>query len=70
MQRLKILFLKDPPDQRERWTRDVLEAIGDCHEVIEFDSSAPLAPQFQGADFVIDTGGDHGTRAWRTSAIR
>jgi phosphoglycerate dehydrogenase-like enzyme len=60
---MKILFLKHPPENRDPWARDLIEAIGGRYEVIEFDENAPLAPQFRGIDVVIDQGGTHGTRA-------
>jgi phosphoglycerate dehydrogenase-like enzyme len=60
--RLKVLFLKQPPGRRDPWVKDAEEAIGSRHDLIEFDSSAPLAPQFAGVDVVIDQGGSLGTR--------
>ena len=55
---MKILFLKHPPHLRDPWAKDMMEAIDRRHEVIEFNEDAPLAPQFQAVDFVIDQGGN------------
>jgi D-3-phosphoglycerate dehydrogenase len=61
--RLKVLFLKQPPDRRDPWVKDAEEAIGSRHDLVEFDYSAPVPPQFAGVDVVIDQGGSLGTRA-------
>jgi D-3-phosphoglycerate dehydrogenase len=59
---MKILFLKHPPHLRDPWAKDMMEAVDGRYELIEFNEDAPLAPQFRGIDFVIDQGGEHGTR--------
>jgi len=59
---MKILFLKHPMENRDPWAQDVLDAIGTRHNVITFDESAPVGPQFRDIDVVIDQGGCHSTR--------
>ena len=62
--RLRVLFLTHPtnPNLFRPWGTDVVSAIGDRHELRLLDRAAPLAPQFQGVDVVIDHGGSAGTR--------
>src|SRR5215813_6376294 len=62
-ERMRILFLKHPPEKRDPWVRDVLDAIDPRHEVIEFDHQGSIPEQFRGIDIVIDQGGRHGTHA-------
>lgn len=67
MRRLKVLFLTyaDPTDI---WRSDVIAAIGDRHDLVIFDPNQPLAPQFAGADVVLDHGGSVGNRAMMDAA--
>jgi phosphoglycerate dehydrogenase-like enzyme len=48
--------MKDP------WQKDIVAALGSRHELSIYDQSAPLTPQFEGVDVVIDFGGSMGTR--------
>ena len=47
---------------------DVIAAIGDRHNLRIFDCDAPLAPQFEDVDVVIDHGGSAGTREMADTA--
>jgi phosphoglycerate dehydrogenase-like enzyme len=62
--RLRVLFLPiaTNPGLFKPWGEDVIAAIGDRHEVRVFDHHAPLRPQFEGVQVVIDHGGAVGTR--------
>jgi phosphoglycerate dehydrogenase-like enzyme len=60
--RLRVLILKQPPEMGEPWMSDLLEALGADYDLREFDRGAPVAPQFEGIDAVIDQGGSLGTR--------
>lgn len=57
----KVLFLPNPK-LREPWQNDVVAAVGLRHDLRIFDYDAPLQPQFDGVDVVIDFGGAMGTR--------
>ena len=50
------------------WCDDVIEAIGDRHEIRLLDKSQPVAPQFAHVDVVIDQGGSVGTQAMMDAA--
>jgi len=66
MQSLRVMYLTEPHvDQRH-----VLEAVGPPHDLVIFDPDAPLAPQFEAVDVVIDSGGSMGTRAMLDAAPR
>ena len=67
MPRLKVLLL---PLKRlfQPWCDDVIEAIGDHHDLSVFDDSQPIAPQFDGVEAVIDQGGSVGTREMMDAA--
>jgi phosphoglycerate dehydrogenase-like enzyme len=62
MRRLKVLLL---PQKKlfHPWCDDVIQAIGQRHDLFVFDETQPLAPQFDGVEVVIDHGGSVGTRA-------
>lgn len=68
--RLKVLFL--PYTKRtsmfKPWGEDVVEAIGDRHDLRIFDEAKPLPPQFEGVDVIIDHGGSVGTREMADAA--
>ena len=61
--RLNVLFLANPVAVRQPWVKDVEEALGKRHSFAVFDEQAPLAPQFENVDVVVDQGGGHSTRA-------
>jgi phosphoglycerate dehydrogenase-like enzyme len=62
MRRLRVLLLP-LKDHFEPWCDDVIQAVGEHHELSVFDDTQPLAPQFDGIEVVIDQGGSVGTRA-------
>jgi D-3-phosphoglycerate dehydrogenase len=66
MPRLHVVYLPEPHIEQ----RHVVEAIGTSHDLLVFDREAPLGPQFQHADVVIDSGGSVGTRAMLDAAPR
>jgi phosphoglycerate dehydrogenase-like enzyme len=63
MNRLKVLFLPPPPDDRHPWEDDIVEAVGARHNLSFCDYKKPFASQFHDIDVVIDYGGSMGTRA-------
>jgi len=67
-QRLRVLFLPPPADRRDPWENDLVGAVGSEHELVLYDDHAPLAPQFNGVDVVIDFGGSMGTREMADAA--
>ena len=68
--RARVLLLPHPVGERlfEPWGRDVVDAIGDRHDLALFDAAAPLSAQFRGVDVVVDIGGAAGTRAMADAA--
>ena len=68
MRRLKVLLLP-LPEMFEPWCADVVDAIGDRHDLRILDPDAPLAPQFAGVEAVLDHGGSVGTRAMMDVAV-
>lgn len=68
MSRLKVLLL---PLQRlfHPWCQDVLDAIGDKHDVIVYDENQSIDAQLRGADVVIDHGGHVGTHEMMDAAV-
>ena len=69
-QRLRVLYLPkaDPTMPFAPNGSDVVDAIGDRHDLRIFDHHLPLAPQFEGVDVVIDLGGSVGTHAMLEAA--
>jgi phosphoglycerate dehydrogenase-like enzyme len=67
MKRLRVLLLP-LPEGFEPWCTDVIEAVGDRHELVVLDRSRPLDEQFAGIEVVIDQGGSVGTRAMMDAA--
>ena len=67
MPRLKVLLL---PLKRlfQPWCDDVIDAIGQRHDLSVLDDSHPIAPQFDGVEAVIDQGGSVGTREMMDAA--
>ena len=67
MRRLNALLL---PHQHifSPWCDDVIQAIGDRHDLAIYDETQPLAPQFIGVEAVIDHGGSIGTREMMDAA--
>jgi phosphoglycerate dehydrogenase-like enzyme len=60
--RLNVLFLPPPAHRTEPWQQAVIEAVMPNHTLRICDYKAPLAPQFNSVDVVIDAGGSMGTR--------
>jgi phosphoglycerate dehydrogenase-like enzyme len=58
---VKVLFLGQPANL-EPWFGDVVQAIGEAHQVALFGPHAPLAEQLRGVEVVVDQGGGVGTR--------
>jgi phosphoglycerate dehydrogenase-like enzyme len=58
--KLKILYLPHPPHMHRPWMTDVRAALSE-HEFRVYDANAPLAPQIQDVDVVVDQGGGHST---------
>ena len=69
MRSLKVLLL---PLKRhfQPWCDDVIQAIGDSHQLSVFDPSRPISTQFDGIDVVIDHGGSVGTRRMMDAATK
>jgi phosphoglycerate dehydrogenase-like enzyme len=62
--RLNVLFLPHPaiPSLFRPWGEDVIAAVDKRHNMRIMDYSAPIPPQFEGVDVVIDHGGSAGSR--------
>lgn len=61
MRKVKVLFMPLTALDIE-WRDAVLAALGDRHDLAVYDENKPLAPQFEGVEVVLDTGGSVGTR--------
>ena len=61
MRTLKVLFLP-LKGYFQPWCDDVIDAIGNKHQLSVFNPSKPILTQFDGIDVVIDHGGSVGTR--------
>lgn len=59
---MKVLFLPHP-GIKDPWEKDIVEAIGTCHDLNFYNPRVPLPSQFDGVKVVIDFGGAMGTRA-------
>ena len=68
MRRLKVLLLQ-MEGMYEPWGRDVIEAVGDRHDLAVLDPGRPLEEQFAGVEAVIDQGGSVSTRAMMDAAV-
>lgn len=70
VERLTVLFLPHPlgPSMFKPSGEDVVEAIGDRHDLHILDYDQSIAPQFDGVDVVIDHGGSAGTREMADAA--
>lgn len=68
MRRMNVLLL---PFKKlfHPWCDDVIQAIGDRHNLTVFDDTRPVAPQFAGVEAVIDHGGSIGTREMMDAAV-
>ena len=55
--RLKVLFLPSRTELKEPWESDVIQAVGPGHDLKIYDYDALMAPQFDGAEVVIDFSG-------------
>ena len=49
------------------WQEDIIEQVGDRHDLSVYDASKPVAPQFDGVEVVVDSGG-RGTREMMDAA--
>ncbi len=67
MRRINVLLLADQ-DAFHPWCEDVVQAIGDRHNLSIFDETQPLAPQFDGVEVVIDHAGSVGTHEMMDAA--
>ena len=69
-ERLTVLFLPHPlgPSMLKPAADDIVDAIGDRHDLRILDYDQPIAPQFDGVDVVIDHGGSAGTREMADAA--
>jgi len=67
MCRLKVLYLPDESTD-PFWLDNLVEQMGDRHDLSILDQTQPLAPQFQGIDVVLDFGGSVGTREMMDAA--
>jgi D-3-phosphoglycerate dehydrogenase len=67
MHRLKVLYLPDESTD-PFWIDNLVEQLGDRHDLSILDKDKPLAPQFQGMDVVLDFGGSVGTREMMDAA--
>lgn len=69
-ERLTVLFLPHPlgPSMFKPSGEDVVEAIGDRHDLRILDYNQSIAPQFDGVDVVIDHGGSAGTQEMADAA--
>ena len=69
-ERLTVLFLPHPlgPSMLKPAADDIVDAIGDRHDLHILDYDRPIAPQFDGIDVVIDHGGSAGTREMADAA--
>ena len=68
MRRLKVLLMQ-MEGMFEPWGADVIEAVGDRHDLAVFDPGRPLEEQFAGVEAVIDQGGSVSTRATMDAAV-
>ena len=55
--RVKVLFLPTRTELKEPWEGDVTKAVGPQHDLTIFDYDAPMAPQFEGVEVVIEFSG-------------
>jgi len=67
MRRLKVLLLP-LKNNFHPWCDDVIQAVGERHDLSVFDDTQPLAPQFDDVEVVIDHGGSVGTREMMDAA--
>ena len=59
MRRLKVLYVPHPVAQLQTpWGDDVIEAVGQRHDLHEFDRQQPTEPQFEEVEAVVDLGGN------------
>src|SRR6202011_2740837 len=59
---MKVLFLGQR-NNLEPWFGDVVAAVGGEHDVVLWDADAPLGPQINAAQVVVDQGGGVGSQA-------
>ena len=61
MKRLKVLYLP-LAGLGPVWQEEIVKAVSPRHDLAIYDAGLPVAPQFQGVEAVLDTGGSVGTR--------
>jgi D-3-phosphoglycerate dehydrogenase / 2-oxoglutarate reductase len=66
--RVKVLFLPTRTELKEPWEGDVIQAVGPRHDLTIYDYDAPMAPQFEGVEMVIDFSGHLVSRAMADAA--
>jgi phosphoglycerate dehydrogenase-like enzyme len=67
MRRVNVLYL--PQNILDSyWKESIVSAVGARHDLRVYDETKPLAPQFKGAEVVLDTGGSVGTHAMMDAA--
>jgi phosphoglycerate dehydrogenase-like enzyme len=66
-EKLKVVYVPDPENSNP-WKNDTIDAVGGRYNLSIYDYNQPIAPQFQGADVVIDLGGSWGTRPMADAA--
>jgi phosphoglycerate dehydrogenase-like enzyme len=62
LRKLNVLFLPPPPHQTHPWRDDITNAVGERHKLRIYDIGAPLEPQFEGIEAVIEFGYSQSTR--------
>ena len=67
MRFLRVLLLP-LKDSFQPWCDDVIQAIGDNHQLSVFNPSSPISTRFDGIDVIIDHGGSVGTRQMMDAA--
>jgi len=65
--RLKVIYLPHPV-LKDPWERDIVQAIGEEHDLFFYDSQLPLSRQFEAVKVVIDFGGVMGTKQMADAA--
>ena len=68
MRTLKVLLLP-LKGYFQPWCDDVIDAIGNKHQLSVFKPSKPILTQFDGIDVVIDHGGSVGTRRMMDASV-
>jgi phosphoglycerate dehydrogenase-like enzyme len=59
---MKVLYLGGPENRTHPWNGEFFKALDERFPVTYFDPTRPAPSQFEGVDFVLDPGGQMGTR--------